>query len=78
MDDTGCVHRCDREDQFVINLDMARFMHRHGEDWVEMTPVADHSPDARDPERRLVRGERVFRCSGCDDEMRFVPRDGPG
>jgi len=59
----------------VFNLDMDRLMHRHGDDWMEMTPVADHSPDARDPERRLLRGERVYRCSGCDEEMAVVPAE---
>jgi len=62
----------------VLNLDMARLMHRHGDEWVEMTPVADHSPDARDPERRLLRGEQVFRCSGCDEEMQFKMTDSAG
>ena len=57
---------------------MARLMHRHGDEWVEMTPVADHSPDARDPERRLLRGEQVFRCSGCDEEMQFKMTDSAG
>jgi len=56
---------------------MDRLMHRHGDEWKEMTPVADHSPDARDPERRLLRGERLYRCSGCDAEMAVVPPDAP-
>ncbi len=62
--------------QFVLNLDMARLMHRHGDEWVEMSPVADHSPDARDPERRLLQGVQVYRCKGCDEEMQFTPREG--
>jgi hypothetical protein len=57
----------------VLNLDMARLMHRHGDEWVELTPVDDHSPDGRDPERRLLRGERVYRCPDCDEEIRFIP-----
>jgi len=61
----------------VFNIDMDRIMHRHGDDWLEMTPAADHSPDARDPERRLLRGERVYRCTGCEEEMAFVPPEAP-
>jgi hypothetical protein len=60
----------------VLNIDLARLKHRHGDEWVEMTPVADHSPDARDPERRLLRGEQVYRCEGCDEEIRFTPAGG--
>jgi hypothetical protein len=61
----------------VINMDVARFMHRHGDDWVEMKPVPVHSPDARDPERRLIHGERVFRCSSCDEEVRIQVPEQP-
>jgi hypothetical protein len=53
----------------VINMDVARFMHRHGDDWVEMSPVPVHSPDSRDPERHLIHGERIFRCNSCDEEV---------
>lgn len=50
-------------------------MHRHGNDWVEMKPVSSpHSPDAQDPERRLIHGEQVYRCVGCDEEMQIVPK----
>ena len=62
----------------MFNLEMDRLMHRHGDEWMEMRPVADHSPDERDPERRLLRGERVYRCSGCDEEMAFVAPEVPG
>lgn len=58
----------------MFNLEMDRLMHRHGDEWLEMTPVADRSPDARDPERRLLRGERVYRCTGCDEEIQVVPK----
>jgi hypothetical protein len=52
----------------VFNIETARLMHQHGDgEWVEMSPVADHSPDARDPERRLLHGERAYRCKACDE-----------
>jgi len=65
----------------VFNLNMDRLMHRHGNDWVEMKPVnAPLSPDDEDPERLMLReaGERVYRCTGCDDEMRVVSARPPG
>ncbi|HYM53281.1 MAG TPA: hypothetical protein VEW45_07390 [Candidatus Dormibacteraeota bacterium] len=49
-------------------------MHRHGEDWAPMEEV-EHSAVDHDPERRLLRGERVFRCKTCDDEIRIVSSD---
>jgi len=48
---------------------MARLMHRHGDDWVEMTPVGDEVLDARDPERGLLVGRRAYRCNACDEEI---------
>ena len=57
----------------MLNLDLARLMHKHGDDWVQMNPVADHSPDSRDPERRLLRGVQVYRCEGCDEEIQVYP-----
>jgi hypothetical protein len=71
--DTDGKHRCQLEDQTVFNIEMARLKHRHGDEWVEMSPVAAHSPDARDPERRLLAGARVYRCEGCDEEMQVTP-----
>jgi len=53
-------------------------MHRHGNDWVEMRPVDPHSPDARDPERQLLHGERLFRCSSCDEEIQVSTKDPEG
>ena len=57
----------------MLNFEMGRLLHRHGDEWVEMSLVAEHSPDASDPERRLVHGEQVYRCTGCDTEMLFAP-----
>jgi hypothetical protein len=62
-----------------FDLDMERLMHRHGDDWIEMRPVGEpHSPDERDPERELGRGERIYRCVGCDVEMQVVSKRPPG
>ena len=65
------------EERHVFNIDVARIMHKHGDDWVEMSPVADWSPDGHDPERKLLAGQRAFRCHACDEEIaiRFTGPD---
>jgi hypothetical protein len=62
----------------VLNSDVMTLWHRHGEDWAEMTEDSrpePHGPDAHDPERALLRGGRIFRCSGCDEEVRITGPD---
>ena len=61
----------------MLNFQAARLMHRHDKEWVEMSPVAAHSPDALDPERRLMQGATVYRCDGCDDEIQVAMPEGP-
>jgi hypothetical protein len=57
---------------------MDRLMHRHGDEWREMTPVSSqHSPVAGDPERELLHGQMVYRCTECDEEMAVVPPEAP-
>ena len=34
-----------------------------------MSPAADRSPDSRDPERKLLAGQRAYRCDACDEEI---------
>lgn len=58
----------------MLNLQAMTVMHRHGDDWAEMTDVT-HGPDAHDPERELLRGARVYRCDVCDEEIQVVPPD---
>ena len=64
----------------MYNIDTDRLMHRHGDHWMEMKPVeSPHSPDEEDEERLFLRGgTRVFRCTGCDEEMRVVSPRPPG
>ena len=62
----------------VFNIDVARLMHRHGDEWVEMSPVADRSPDPRDPERKLLAGQRAYRCDACDEEIQVTTEDPAG
>ena len=56
----------------MFNIDVARLMHRHGDEWVEMSPVADRSPDSHDIERKLLAGERAYRCDSCDEEVALM------
>jgi hypothetical protein len=59
-----------------LNFQAARILHRHGNEWVELTPVADRSPDPRDPERQLVHGAQLYRCGDCDEEFQIAPAEG--
>jgi hypothetical protein len=62
----------------LLNFETNRIMHRHGNDWVEMRPVDSHTPDSRDPERALIRGQRLFRCVACDEEIQVTTGDPEG
>jgi hypothetical protein len=64
----------------MFDAGVSRLMHRHGDEWFEMTPRAeeDPSPEANDIERSLVRGEQVVRCPACDTEIRVARRDPEG
>lgn len=54
----------------MLGFDQLTLLHRHGDDWRPMEEVP-HSAVDHDPERRLLRGERLFRCSACEDEVRI-------
>lgn len=63
----------------MLNFQAARLMHRHDDEWVEMSPVAaPHSPEPLDPERRLLHGAKVYRCDSCDDEIQVAVPEDPG
>ena len=59
----------------MLNFQAARILHRHGDKWVELSPVADRSPDPRDPERRLLHDAQVYRCNDCAEEIQVAPRE---
>lgn len=62
----------------MISVDFGRLMHRHGDEWVPMLPTGEgHAPDPTDPERRILRGEQIYRCEGCEEEIR-IERSGAG
>jgi hypothetical protein len=55
----------------LLGFDQLTLLHRHGDEWLPMEEVKPSSVDDLDPERRLLRGERVFRCTACEDEVRI-------
>lgn len=59
----------------MFNIEMARLMHRHGDDWFEMTAVGEATLDARDPERGLLTGRKAYRCNACDEEISIQQPD---
>jgi hypothetical protein len=59
----------------VLNFEQIALLHRHGNDWAELKPAEHMTPDDHDLERRLLRGEKLFRCVDCDLEIVAVPPD---
>ena len=53
-----------------------KVMHRHGDLWVEVAPHEHHDAAAHDPERSWVHHPRLYRCTGCDEEVMVVPNSG--
>lgn len=62
----------------MLNFQAARLMHRHDDEWVEMSQVGDRSADSLDPERRLAHRVRLFRCKSCDEEIQVEEADSFG
>ena len=63
-----------REDPIVLNFQAARLMHRHDDEWVEMSPVA--GPLRRLPRPRATArptAPSLYRCEGCDEEIQVEP-----
>jgi hypothetical protein len=59
----------------VIQLSQLEMLHRHGNEWAPLEQVEHMSPDDHDIERRLLRGDKLFKCSECDLEILVVPPD---
>jgi hypothetical protein len=53
----------------MLNVDVTQLVHRHGDAWSPMQEREAHTPDNFDPERKLVAGYRVFRCTDCGEEV---------
>jgi hypothetical protein len=59
----------------VFNFEQMALLHRHAGEWQELREVRHAGPEEDDIERRLLRGERVFRCAECELEILAVPPD---
>jgi hypothetical protein len=62
----------------VIQLSQLEMLHRHGNDWAPLEQAEHTTPDDHDIERRLLRGDKLFKCSECDLEILVVPPDETG
>ncbi|MEO8274239.1 MAG: hypothetical protein ABI620_09250 [Chloroflexota bacterium] len=62
----------------MLNLQNFQLLHRHGDN--DFMPMTEHSADAHDSERGLLRGQlrgaRIFRCEQCADEVIVAPPGG--
>ena len=60
----------------MFTFEQMAFLHRHEDEWRELQEVPHHaSSDDEDLERRLLRGEKVYRCVECDLEVVAAPRN---
>jgi hypothetical protein len=59
----------------VIPISQLEMLHRHGDEWKPLEEVGHHSASDHDLERRLLRGDKLFRCADCDLEILVVPPD---
>ena len=60
----------------MLNFEQLTLLHRHGDDWRPMEPAGrDATPEDSDVERRLLRGEKLYRCNSCELEIMAVPPD---
>ena len=57
----------------MFQLNQLQLLHRHGEDWAPLNEAEHNTPDDHDLERRLLRGEKLYRCVECDLEILVVP-----
>jgi hypothetical protein len=57
----------------VFQFEQMALLHRHEGEWQELREVRHASVDDDDLERRLLRGERLYRCTECDLGILAVP-----
>lgn len=57
----------------MFNVDQVALLHRHQNEWRELRQVDHAGPEDQDLERRLLRGEKLFRCSECELEILAAP-----
>ena len=59
----------------MIQLNQLEMLHRHGDDWAPLKPEEHSTPSDHDVERRLLRGDKLYKCTECDLEILVVPPD---
>jgi hypothetical protein len=57
----------------VFNYEQMALLHRHEDQWRELHEVSAPSVADEDVERRLLRGEKLYRCLDCDLEVIAKP-----
>lgn len=71
-------HSLESQEAHVLSFNQLTLLHRHGDDWRPLESVGgDHSIEDHDLERRLLRGEKLYRCTECELEILAVPPDAP-
>lgn len=55
----------------MIHFETQRLLHRHGDDWYPMDLLKPEHLDAddHDIERKLLRGDKIYRCTQCDEDI---------
>ena len=57
----------------MFSFEQMALLHRHDDDWRELREAQHASAEDDDLERRLLRGEKLFRCTECELEILAVP-----
>ncbi len=57
----------------MYDYQTVKLMHPHGDQRFPMEEKEPHDPADLDPERGWVPGAKIFRCTGCDQEIVVVP-----
>ncbi len=62
----------------MFDYQTVKLLHRHGgDDWAPFAEGSDHDVAAHDPERKWLKGARIFRCIKCADEVAITTEGEP-
>lgn len=60
----------------MFSFEQMALLHRHENEWRELREAPHHTSSSdEDVERRLLRGEKLFRCDECDLEVIAAPQE---
>ena len=59
----------------MLQISQLQMLHRHGDAWEPLEQAEHTSPTDHDLERRLLRGEKLYRCAECELEVLVVPSE---